>query len=160
MDFNGTFFAAIISFLAFVFIMNKLLYEPVHKIVKERNDFINGNYQSANENNAKADELSKKRDEKIVGAKEEARGKYNEILGGYKEQKADIVKDAQAKSHEDIEQASINLNNVCNEAKENLKWKMTDLANDIVEKVLGYRSEIQGFNNDKINEILYSEGKE
>ena len=159
MEFNGTFFASIISFLAFVFIMNKLLYEPVHKIVKERNDFIDGNYKDANENNAKADELSKERDEKIVGAKEDARGKYNEILAGFKEQRTDIVKNAQAKSHDDIEQASINLNNVSNEAKENLKWKMTDLANDIVEKVLGYRSEVKGFNNDKINEILYSEGK-
>ena len=157
MDFNGTFFAAIISFLAFVFIMNKLLYEPVHKIVKERNDFINGNYKEAGENNAKADELSKERDEKIVGAKEDARGKYNEILAGFKEQRTDIVKDAQTKSHEEIEQASINLNNVSNEAKESLKWKMTDLANDIVEKVLGYKSEVQGFNNDKVNEILYSE---
>ena len=137
--------------------MNKILYIPVRKIVNERNSLINGNYQAANENNAKADGLSKERDEKIIGAKEDARGKYNEILAEFKEQKADIVKEAQTKSHEDIEQASVNLNNVSNEAKENLKWKMTDLANDIVEKVLGYRSEVQGFNNDKVNEILYSE---
>ena len=157
MDFNGTFFAAIISFLAFVFIINKLLYEPVHKIVKERNDFINGNYKDASENNAKADELSKERDEKIVDAKEDARDKYNEILASFKEQRTDIVKNAQDKSHEEFEQASINLNNVSNEAKEKLKWKMTDLANDIVEKVLGYKSDVQGFNNDKVNEILYSE---
>ena len=32
---------------------------------------------------------------------------------------------------------------------------MTDLANDIVEKVLGYRSEVQGFDNDTVNDILY-----
>ena len=32
---------------------------------------------------------------------------------------------------------------------------MNDLANDIVEKVLGYRSEVQGFNDDAVNEILY-----
>ena len=50
-----------------------------------------------------------------------------------------------------------NLNNVSNDAKESLKSKMTDLANDIVEKILGYRSDIQEFNNDKVNEILYSE---
>ena len=35
MEFNGTFFATVISFLVFVFIMNKLLYEPIYKIVKE-----------------------------------------------------------------------------------------------------------------------------
>ena len=156
MEFNGTFFASIISFLAFVFIMNKLLYEPIHHIVKERNDFINGNYQTASENNSKADKLSQERDEKILESKENARGKYNEILDGFKEQRAEIVKNAQNQSKAEIEQAYANLNNVSNEAKESLKWKMTDLANDIVEKVLGYRSEVQGFDNDKVNEILYS----
>ncbi len=156
MDFNGTFFAAIISFLAFVFIMNKLLYEPVRKIVNERNDLINGNFKSAGENNAKAEELSSDRDNKIVGAKEEAREKYNEIISEYKDQRADIVKTAQSESHEELENAYNDLNNVSNEAKESLKGKMTDLANDIVEKVLGYRSEVQGFDNEKINEILYN----
>ena len=157
MEFNGTFFASIISFLVFVFVMNKLLYEPVHKIVKERNDFINGNYDTANANNTKADELDENRNKKIIEAKEDGRGKYNEILAEFKEQRADIVKKAQENSREELEQAYTNLDNVSNEAKESLKGKMTDLANDIVEKVLGYRSEVHDFDNEKINEILYSE---
>ena len=59
-------------------------------------------------------------------------------------------------SKEELEKAYAVLDNVSNEAKEELKSKMTDLANDIVEKVLGYRSEVQGFDNEKINEILYN----
>ena len=157
MDFNGTFFVSIISFLVFVFVMNKLLYAPIHKIVSERNDFINGNYQAASDNNTKADELTKERDEKLVGAREDARDKYNELLSGYKEKRSDIVKEAQTKSNEELEVASNDLNNVSNDAKENLKGKMADLANDIVEKILGYRSEVQGFDNNKVNEILYHE---
>ena len=157
MDFNGTFFVSIISFIVFVFVMNKLLYEPIHKIVKERNDFINGNYDAANANNEKADELNENRNKKIVEAKEDARGKYNDILAGYKEQRTNIVKDAQNKSHDELERAYADLSDVSSQAKESLKWKMADLANDIVEKVLGYRSEVQGFDNDKINEILYNE---
>ena len=62
---------------------------------------------------------------------------------------------AQDETNSELSQAYENLNNVSNETKEGLKWRMTDLANDIVEKVLGYRSEVQGFNNDKINEILW-----
>jgi len=156
MEFNGTFFISIMSFLVFVFIMNKLLYEPVHKIIKERNDFINGNYGVANANYAKAEELDDNRNTKIIEAKEDGRVKYNKLLDDYKEQRADIVKNAQNETHNDLEKAYSNLDNISNEAKEKLKWKMTDLANDIVEKVLGYRSEVQSFNNDKINEILYS----
>ena len=157
MNFNGTFFAAIISFLVFVFVMNKLLYEPIRKIVNERNGFISGNYETADKNNKKADELSAAHDSKIINAKEDARIKYNELLGEYKEQKSVIVKDAQNKSREDIENADNDLLNVSNQAKESLKHRMTDLANDIVEKLLGYRSEVQSFDNDKVDRILYQD---
>ena len=50
---------------------------------------------------------------------------------------------------------NITINNVSNETKEALKGRMTDLANDIVEKMIGYRSEVQGFDNDTVNRILY-----
>ena len=55
----------------------------------------------------------------------------------------------------ELNQAYSNLNNVSNETKEALKGRMTDLANDIVEKMIGYRSEVQGFDNDTVNRILY-----
>lgn len=155
MEFNGTFLATIISFLLFVFFMNKLLYEPVRKIVNERNDFILGNYKAAEENNNKAQELIAERDEKIVEAKDDARLKYNEILDGFKAQKAEIIKKAQEASKEELNSALANLENVSNEAKNNLKSKMSDIAGDIVEKVLGFRSELNGFDDNKVNEILY-----
>ena len=47
------------------------------------------------------------------------------------------------------------LNTKAYETKEALKGRMTDLANDIVEKMIGYRSEVQGFDNDTVNRILY-----
>ena len=157
MEFNGTFFATILTFICFVFVMNKILYEPVGKIVEERTNFLNKNYQDAESNNTKAEELSKEREEKIISSKEDARVKYNEILSGFKQKRTDVVKEAQENSHKEIDSAYENLSNISNDAKENLKWKLTDLANDIVEKVLGYRSEVQGFDNDKVNEILYQD---
>lgn len=155
MEFNGTFFATIITFIVFVLIMNKMLYAPVRKIVNERNAFIEGNYNCAEKNNNKAAEISAKREEKLIQAKEDAREKYNELLSDFKEQRSDIVKNAQNESQVEINSACENLNNVSNETKEGLKGHMTDLANDIVEKVLGYRSEVKEFDNDTINDILY-----
>ena len=73
----------------------------------------------------------------------------------HQNEKNQIVAKAQDETNSELSQAYENLNNVSNETKEGLKWRMTDLANDIVEKVLGYRSEVQGFDNDKINEILW-----
>ena len=90
-----------------------------------------------------------------MGAKNDAREKYNEVLDEFKEQKAQIVEEAQNNAHDELEKSKVELENLSNEVKEGLKGSMTDLANDIVEKVIGYRSEIQGFDNKTVDEILY-----
>ena len=158
MEFNGTFLASVLSFIIFVYLMNKVLYAPMRKIVTERHEFIEGNLSSADENHKKADELSAERNEKLDDAKNEARSKYVDSVNQFKSEKNDIVSKAQDDAKDELNQAYDNLNNVSNETKEGLKAHMTDLANDIVEKVLGYRSEVPGFDNDKVNEILYHQG--
>ena len=155
MEFNGTFLATIISFILFVILMNKLLYKPIRRIVNERTDYINNNYLSADKNNKEAEELVTERDEKITEAKDGARLKYNEIVEGYKLQKNEVIQTTRAETDESLKQEYDKLNNVSNEAKESLKWKMNELASDIAEKILGYRSEVQGFDNDSVNNILY-----
>lgn len=155
MDFNGTFFATIITFIVFVFAMNKVLYEPMRKIVTERRNFVDGNYSAAAECDKKAQELEDNREEKIVEAKDDARKKYNELLGEFKAERGEKIKTAQEASANELEQEYAKLGEISNEAKERLKESMNDLANDIVEKVIGYRSDVQGFDDNKVNEILY-----
>ena len=157
MEFNGTFLVSIITFLVFVFLMNKILYVPMAEIVAKRKQVIDENYQEAHQFEQKTKELESEVEEKLNSAKKSAREIYGKIVGDYKGQGAEIVKNAQESSKKELEEAYLALENVSNEAKENLKSKMTDLANDITEKVLGYRSEIQDFDNDKVNELLYSE---
>ena len=76
-------------------------------------------------------------------------------INDFKAQKNEILDNAQNEANGELNQAYSNLNNVSNETKEALKGRMTDLANDIVEKMIGYRSEVQGFDNDTVNRILY-----
>ena len=155
MEFNATFFATIISFLVFVYLMNKILYEPVRKIVTERENFIEGNYSDAEKNQQEAEELSNEKEEKLVEAKEDARIKYNEIVSGFKDKKNDILNNAQKEASNNLEQAYNELEGDANSAKESLKNSIKDLANDIVEKVIGYRSEVQNFDDEAVNNILY-----
>lgn len=155
MEFNGTFFVTIISFVVFVFLMNKILYAPMERIVTKRRGFIEDNLNCANENHKKADELSFEREEKLNDAKNNARARYNDSINEFKEQKNSLVQKAQEESNNELARAYESLNNISDETKEGLKNRLTDLANDIVEKVLGYRSEVRGFDNDAVNKILY-----
>ncbi len=158
MEFNATFLVTIVSFLVFVFLMNKILYAPVLNIMEERKNFVDGNYNSANENDAKSEELTHQKEEKIAGAKDEARGKYVSTLEGYKTQKAEKLTEAQNSAKDELEQAKADLQRLSDDVKNGLKGSMTDLANDIVEKVIGYRSEVNGFDDNMVNEVLWGKG--
>ncbi len=155
MEFNGTFLATIVTFIVFVVLMNKILYAPILEIVQKRREVIDGNYKSAQENDTKAAELTTEKEEKLADAKEEAREKYNDIVDGFKAQRTETVVNAQESAREEIQRSSIELENVSNEVKNNLKSSMTDLANDIVEKVIGYRSEVQNFDEEIVNKVLW-----
>ena len=155
MEFNGTFLVTIISFVLFVFVMNKILYEPIGRIVAQRREFVDGNLRSAEDNHKKAEAISAQKEEKLKCARDDARNKYSASVSDYKNQKGEIIKNAQAAADDELRQAYENLNNLSDSAKEGLKGRMTDLANDIVEKMIGYRSEVQGFDNDEVNRILY-----
>lgn len=155
MEFNATFLVTIITFIVFVFLMNKILYAPILNIMEERKNVIDSNYKFAGENDAKAEELVAEKEEKLAEAKEDAREKYNEVMDGYKSEKAEIISESQNSARNELEASKVELTNLSNEVKDGLKTRMTDLANDIVEKVIGYRSEVDGFDNQKIDEILY-----
>ena len=58
MEFNATFLATIVTFILFVILMNKILYAPILNIMLERRNFIDKNYQSAQDNNTEADRLN------------------------------------------------------------------------------------------------------
>ena len=159
MEFNGTFLATIITFIVFVFIMNRILYRPILGIMEERKNFIDSNYKSAQENDSKTKELTEEKDAKLNDAREDARGKYVEAVDEFKSQKADIISEAQTSANEELERSREELKGVSDEVKNALKGSMNDLANDIVEKVIGYRSDIEGFDDNKVNEVLWGEGK-
>lgn len=155
MEFNGTFLVTIISFVLFVFVMNKILYEPISRIVAQRRDFVDENLRTADKNHKKANEISAQKEEKLKNARNDARSRYSDSVIDFKNKKNEILKNAQNQADDELKQAYESLNNLSNEAKEGLKGRMTELANDIVEKMIGYRSEVQGFDNDAVNRILY-----
>ena len=155
MEFNGTFLASIITFIIFVFLMNKVLYAPILNIMQERKNFIDGNYSAAEENDSKANKIAEEKDEMLVSAKDTARAKYVETLDDFKSQRAEMLVDAHDEAKNELEKGEFDLNNISNEAKHVLKGKMSELANDIVEKVLGYRSDVAHFDNEEVDKILY-----
>lgn len=155
MEFNATFLATIISFITFVLLMKTILYDPMYKIVQERNSYFEENDKITNENKLKVQELTDKKNELVENARKDAKQQYVEAISKINEQKRQKIEDAQNQIVQELEADREALKNVSNTTKDALKYKMTDLANDIVEKILGYRPNIQSFDENAVNNILY-----
>ena len=157
MEFNGTFLVTIITFVVFVFLMNKILYAPILSIMEERKSVIDGNYKVAEDNMIRVQGLAEEKEERLSDAKDKAKVRYNNIVEQFKSQKADIEKEANTDSAEQLSKSNAELENISNDVKNALKGSMTDLANDIVEKIIGYRSSVQDYDykDDVINKVLW-----
>lgn len=157
MDFNGTFLVTIITFILFVFIMNKILYAPILRIMEERRNFIDSNYKDAKVNDNRTNELAEKRENKLKEAKNDGREKYLEAIENFKTQRDAELEAVQEKNRYELTRSGKELSKIADDVKDNLKNSMTVLATDIVEKIIGYRSEVQGFDNDKVSSILWGD---
>ena len=155
MEFNGTFLATIPTFILFVFLMNKILYVPILKIMVQRDAFIKDNQATVQENNNKIKELSDKKNNDLLKAKKNAKAKYLNILEQFKTKKTELIEDAKNVADKDLQSAESELENTSVKISDALKDRINDLASDITEKIIGYRSDFQNVENEKINEILY-----
>lgn len=136
MEFNATFLVSIISFLVFMYIMNAIFYEPLTKVIDERDGIVKDNYEHSREARHKAETMLKDKENRLTETAKQSRqimvDKTNEANSDYKAK----VDTAKAKSNEKVEELKAELSRSENEAREVLNSHVEDLAQTIVNKVL------------------------
>lgn len=142
LEFNATFFIAMISFVVFMIIMNAILYKPLERIVKERQDLINKNHLKAKTAQEKYDILKQWQESSMAKAQKSSRETYQKILNEYKNQKETILEFNKNLSRKEIAVASAELEGQVIEAKHELKPEVKVLASIISSKILGYETKI------------------
>ena len=98
-----TFLAQIINFLVLLFILNKLVYKPIMKAMKERNNQIKTTIDDADNKLKEAEDLRKKYNEelkKLESYKEEQTESINSELADYKREELEKIKDELEKQKE------------------------------------------------------------
>ena len=128
MEFNATFLATIISFIIFVFLMNKILYTPILNIIEERKNYIDGNYKSAKEDNEQTSLIDSEIENKRNVAKDDARIQYSKTIEEFKTQKAQLVQEARQAAKNELEESNLELTNISNEAKEKFMNAFKDFS--------------------------------
>lgn len=137
LEFNATFFIAMLSFVAFIFIMNAIFYEPVLNIIRKRDEYISSNFDSAKKFDEMVKDNTEEYNKKLNYAKEQGRENIAKTLDEL--QKASFMKIDKAKdfAKTDLQNKKEVLHNEETALRENLSKSVEkEISSFIVEKIL------------------------
>lgn len=152
MEFDATFLIAVISFIVFVFIMNRIFYSPMLKIMQERQNFVEENYNIAKDVNLETKKQTEFRENELEKSRNEARQKVSEASQQFKKERSCIISKYKEELYENIAQEKENLKNSAINAKEVLKENIVDIAKNISLKILGSDVNADSINKSQIKE--------
>lgn len=154
MEFNATFLVSAISFIVFTFVMNKIFYNPLGRVISERQKFLDETRNDVLFSNNKAEAILKDRDDKLSKSVADAKRLVADKVNEANENSRTLTGKAKQKSMEEITSAKLSLHDEANQSKEELKNKVKDLAEVISSKVLGIDVKIDNTDNEIVNRIL------
>ena len=152
MEFNATLLISAISFILFVIIMNKIFYKPILKVMKERQAFVEQNYNEASNFQRIADERTQFRENKLEESRNSSREKIAKEAQELKDARNKELASYKEEVYSNIHQQKEEMRNSAIAAKEVLKEKVVDIAKDISDILLGESIEKENINKDQIEE--------
>ena len=120
MEFNATFFISIVSFIAFTYLMNVILYRPLEKIVNERESLIAKNFESGKNFAFEAETLLTQKANELAKSKLEAKSILSREIKQASDKRSEIIAKTKADSIEQI-----------NVQKRDIQRNKSDIENEL-----------------------------
>jgi len=136
-ELNWSIFVQMFNFLLLMFILNKILYQPILKILEEREKKISDGQQEVKDLAAQGNKLVATYNEKLQAAKVEAMASKANARKQAVEQVNAVIQDARAKAEQEILQVRQRVANEIEAAKKELEPELASMAATIAEQVLG-----------------------
>ena len=152
MEFDATFLIAVVSFVVFVVIMNKIFYAPILKIMQERQKVVEDNFTAAKELNIETQKQTEYHDFELEKSRDEARQQIADASQHFKQEKSEEISGYKSELYGNIATEKENLKNSALEAKETLKDNVVEIAKEISHKVLGFDIDAESINKSQIKE--------
>jgi len=137
LEINGWFFVQLANFLILLFLLNTILFKPLLKLFKEREDNTKGALDSASDMDREKDGVLEQIEEKLSGARTEARSIFENLSNDALEVQKRAVQSAQNESMEINKKARAELEAATDKARIALKSDIEAFSKQIVEKLVG-----------------------
>lgn len=137
LEINYWFFAQFANFILLLLILNKILFQPMLRLFKERDDRTRGALESAKALDKEKDTLMENIEKKLAGARAEARTIFEELSSEGMGLQRSAVESAQNEAVEINRKAKAELETAVEQARASLKSDIDTFAKQIVERLVG-----------------------
>lgn len=136
MQIDGTFLFAAISFLIFLVIIKFILFNPITKVLEERENFYAKNSKMKNESNEKTKALLEEKEIALKKSREEANEIIKEANLSAKLENEFQIKEAKKEANRNLDEHNLKLNEQSASVKQELKQEVSNFVSLIVSKIL------------------------
>lgn len=136
-ELNWTFFVQVLNFLILMFVLNKILYKPILKVLDERDERIVGGKEKAKELVSESDALFKSYNDKLQIAKIDALGTKNTARKDASDKANVIIAEAREKAEGIIEKVQQDMAREVERVKKELEPEIGTMAATIAQQILG-----------------------
>lgn len=137
LELNKWFFVLVINFLALLYVLNIILFRPLLKIFKEREDAVDGALKEAKEMDEEKEALMAQLQKDFSGTAVSAKARFEELKQeGLQNQKEALEKTGK-EAADMLEKARGQIKAEADKARESLKADVEKFSEEIVNKLVG-----------------------
>jgi F-type H+-transporting ATPase subunit b len=136
LEFNVTFFYSLINFLALIFILNAILFKPLLKIVKEREDTVKGNLDAAKDMTSKREESIANLNRELAESRSKAKDIFESLKGEAVSKQKEVHSAAEAEASSILEKARAEIKAEAEKARQALRADVDKFSDEIVRKLV------------------------
>ena len=133
---NETLIAQVVSFLIFLFLLNRIMIRPLQATMRERSDYIQGMESSVKQSETKLQGLQLKLDKEERSAIQEATAQRDKLEKAGSDEAEQIMADFRKEISQVREENQQMIDAQVSEARKSLKTESEALALGIMEKIL------------------------
>lgn len=137
LEFNKWFFVQLINFLVLIVFLNRILFKPLLRLFKEREDSVKNAIDSARTMEKEKEELLKRINARVLEAKNQAKIISEDFKKEGMAVQKGLIEEAKKGAAEMSSKAREDLNAEVKKAKEALRTEVEAFSRKIVEKLVG-----------------------
>lgn len=130
------FLVLLVNFLVLIYVLNILLFKPLLKLFKEREDNVNGALGAAKDMNQKKEETIAKLSKELTDARNKAKGTFEALRAEGANTQREVFSKAESEAADILQKARQELKAEAEKARQALKSDVDKFSDEIVRKLI------------------------